>query len=127
MVGLCLFQLSFGEQEGGLGDEGLCSNACQSHGQCNFRDGLACFDQGTLAELGVGYCAVASACPLGNECAGDEACVSTAAGPMCVEEDPNVEGEPLIPLGSAAPGGSGGAGGGTAGGAGASGGGSGGS
>ncbi|MBW2524849.1 MAG: hypothetical protein JRI23_11765 [Deltaproteobacteria bacterium] len=115
--GLCLFQLGFEEQQSGIGDQGLCSNACQTHGECNVGDGLACFDQGTLDQLGVGYCIVTTPCPAGNECAGDEVCVASSAGPICVEEDPAEVGEPKIPLGTAAPGGAGGGGG--AGGAGA--------
>lgn len=107
--GFCLFGQTFSVGDSQLGDYGYCTGACAQHDDCNYQEGLFCFDL-SLAGLDGRGCLAPVACPLGNECGAGEGCIETAFGPVCLQVDGN--GEPTIPLGEAAgSGGTGGAGG----------------
>jgi hypothetical protein len=107
--GICVFRGSVNGVSAGVGDAAWCTNSCATQGECYVDSGFHCYDIGLFETLGQGYCFGATDCPLGNECDPDEICVTTTYGPVCLENDGN--GDPLIPLGTAAPGGAGGAGG----------------
>ncbi len=123
--GLCAYQgqVQIGDTTvlSQLGDAAFCTGSCNNHGACNYAEGFFCFDLGQLGTLGVGYCFGAVPCPGGSaDCGAGDACIETAAGPMCLEIDGQAE--LVVPLGNAAPGAGGAGGFGGAGGAGGSGG-----
>ncbi len=111
--GICAFVPSFTEVgSSALGDLGLCSGACEKHDQCNWQEGMFCFDIAHQLLTGKGYCGPAVDCSATTECDTGKVCAPTQAGSFCLELD----GEGLlIPLGDAALPGSGGGGGGAGG------------
>jgi hypothetical protein len=68
----------------GVGDIGFCTRACVSHDQCLWSATLFCVDIGAPAN---GLCFSPSSCPNGtSDCASDECCVTTNAGPFCLQK-----------------------------------------
>lgn len=106
LEGLCIFR----SEGAGVADAGFCAGSCAQHDECNWQQGMFCFDiAGSVDDLSVGFCLGAAECPGGqSDCLPEEICADTGAGPFCLETN-LVTGELLLPLGAAA--GDGGAGG----------------